>query len=139
MIKYIYVSQSYDSLEAAESAAADMKGVLDNNPNRYCCVKQLVGSEESGWAIPSELLSDEGILNASNTGRYLISNYASGHTNLGADYNALQEAILHARKEFARHFQVNEIHKLEIEEGENPSRRLLETLTPQSVDMSVYV
>lgn len=139
MIKYIYSFKGYNSLEEAESAAADMKNIFDNNPNKYSSVKQLVGSEESGWIIPTEVLSDEEILNASTTGRYLVSNYASGNTNLGADYTTLQEALASARTEFAHHFEVNKIYKIEVGEGEQPTRTLLETLTPQSVDMSVYM
>ena len=139
MIKYGYAFKNYNSLEEAEAAAEDMKNVLDNQPTMFCNVKMLEGSEETGWDITPTLLDDTQILNANVSEKYMISNVISGNTSLGIDYTALQERISECKLEFGRHYEVNEIFKLDVSDDDPPKVTHLETLVPQTVDMSVYI
>jgi len=123
--KWYYNSVAYNTEAEANVAVTNIKARLDNNPTDWVIVKQVTyNSEEGGWVVPSETLTDEEINNLSEDNNYNVNSIYSGTTYTGiTGANAILK-ITELRTEYARRINANTIMK---------------HYAPTNEDMSIYV
>lgn len=124
--KFYYNRKEFASLEDAEAEVVVVYNVLENNPTEWCIVKEITGSAETGWNIPTESLDDTQILNLDNTKTYSISSKISGDSHVGLNANDTQTKVSELKTMYAQYIRANAITKIE-------------EITPSSHDMSGYV
>ena len=71
-IKYSYGATAYNTREEAESGKIEQQARLQNNPTDFIVVKEVTGSQETGWQINPTTLTDSEILNLDTTKVYNI-------------------------------------------------------------------
>lgn len=71
-IKYSYGATAYDTREEAEAGKIEQQQRLQNNPTDFIVVKEITGSQETGWQINPTPLSDAEILNLDTTKTYTV-------------------------------------------------------------------
>lgn len=124
-VKFYYNHKEFASLEEAEAEVEVVHNILENLPTKWCQVKEVTGSAEEGWNIPTESLTDSQILNLDPTKTYSVSATLSGDNEVGLSSADAQAKITELRTKYANYKKANAIVKVE---ELNPSR-----------DMSSYV
>jgi len=103
--EYGYGGNVYATQAEVDQAVIDLKNELDNQPTVYCRIKRVTGSEEDGWTVPEELLTDQEILSATDGFYSASSRYASeNHMGLTASEMLSKVAeykILHGQHKLA--------------------------------------
>lgn len=123
--KWYYNSVAYNTEAEANAAVTNIKSRLDNNPTDWVIVKQVTyNSEEEGWVVPSETLTDEEINNLSEDNNYNVNSIYSGTTYIGMTGADAILKISELRTEYARRINANTIMKY---------------YAPTNEDMSIYV
>jgi len=134
-IKYIYANNEYSTENEAQDAATALSVRMQNNPTDWITVKEITGSNETGWLINPTLLTDAQILNPDSNKSYnCFSNY-SGDNMIPVSATELTIKSNEYRKIYGQYFNVNTIYKIENDEVNNPTVVLI---TPKT-DMSSYV
>lgn len=85
MKKYYYLGEEYDSLDAANVAASNHKTKMETQPSEFIKIKEVTGSDESGWTISSTTLTDNEILAIHSTSdkHYSVSSIHHGDNEIG--------------------------------------------------------
>lgn len=124
MAVYEYLRVKYETLAEAEAAVTAFKNQLDNQPNTYCEVKEVTGSNADGWTAVTDTLTDAEILSLDPAKRYYIYSQYDGeahHGLTGAEATAKKNEI---RNAFATRVKAN---------------TLTTEAAPSNEDMSIYV
>ena len=125
MTQYMYCSKIFNTLEEAEAAVTELKGVLDNQPIAYCGIKEVSGSEEEGWtAVTNELLTNEEMLSLDSSKHYNIHSNYLGESHIGLTAEETTAKLIVYRNSYAAMNNANILYV------GNP---------PTNEDMSVYV
>jgi len=126
MTQYMYCSMAFNTLEEAEAAVTEFKGVLDNQPSVYCGIKEVsAASEEEGWvAVTNELLTDAEMLSLDASKHYNIHSNYNGTSSIGLTAEETTAKLIEYRNSYAAMNNVNILYV------GNP---------PTNEDMSVYV
>ena len=123
---YFYSGQRYDTQSDVEAAVTALKTRLDNNPTDWVDVQLLSGSEESGWVLPVDYLTDAEINSVSDDNYYSVSAKISGDSFVGLTGSQATAKVAELRTAYATHLLANTI----VESIET---------TPTNEDMSGYV
>ena len=140
-IKYYYVGKEYNSEDEAQNAATALSVRMQNNPTDWIIVKEITGSNETGWLINPTLLSDEQILNPDSNKTYNCFSKYSGENVIPVSATELKIKSNEYRKIYGQFFKVNTILKQEGDlESESNEIDVSEPIfiTPNT-DMSEYV
>ena len=123
---YFYSGQRYDTQSEVEAAVTALKTRLDNNPTDWVDVQLLSGSEESGWILPVDYLTDAEINAVSADNHYSVSAKVSGDSFVGLTGPETTAKVAELRTAYAVHLQANTIVQST-------------TQAPTNEDMSGYV
>ena len=140
-IKYYYVGKEYNSEDEAQNAATALSVRMQNNPTDWIIVKEITGSNQTGWLINPTLLSDEQILNPDSNKTYNCFSKYSGENVIPVSATELKIKSNEYRKIYGQFFKVNTILKQEGDlESESNEIDVSEPIfiTPNT-DMSEYV
>tara|TARA_B100000378_G_scaffold72490_2_gene55885 strand:- start:2188 stop:2616 length:429 start_codon:yes stop_codon:yes gene_type:complete len=140
-IKYYYVGKEYNSEDEAQNAATALSVRMQNNPTDWIIVKEITGSNETGWLINPTLLNDEQILNPDSNKTYNCFSKYSGENVIPVSATELKIKSNEYRKIYGQFFKVNTIIKQEGDlESESNEIDVSEPvfITPNT-DMSEYV
>ena len=140
-IKYYYVGKEYNSEDEAQNAATALSVRMQNNPTDWIIVKEITGSNETGWLINPTLLNDEQILNPDSNKTYNCFSKYSGENVIPVSATELKIKSNEYRKIYGQFFKVNTILKQEGDlESESNEIDVSEPvfITPNT-DMSEYV
>ena len=121
---YQYAYESYNTKAEVEAAVVALKARLDNNPTDWVEVSLLSGSEEDGWIIPVEHLTDEEINSLDPSSYYSVSEIHGSNSFVGLTGTETTAKIAEFRRNYARFKMANII---------------TETYNPTNEDMSGYV
>tara|TARA_B100000575_G_scaffold289158_1_gene290477 strand:- start:79 stop:492 length:414 start_codon:yes stop_codon:yes gene_type:complete len=135
-IKYYYVSNEYNSENEAQDAATALSIRMQNNPTDWISVKEITGSNETGWVMNPKLLTDAEILTPDTTKAYTCFSQYSGENVIPVTATELQVKMDEYRKIYGQYWDVNSIRKTEYDENNEPITSVL--ITP-TTDMSGYV
>tara|TARA_B000000532_G_C18867225_1_gene406782 strand:- start:78 stop:491 length:414 start_codon:yes stop_codon:yes gene_type:complete len=135
-IKYYYVSNEYNSENEAQDAATALSIRMQNNPTDWISVKEITGSNETGWVMNPKLLTDAEILTPDTTKTYTCFSPYSGENVIPVTATELQVKMDEYRKIYGQYWDVNAIRKTEYDENNEPTTSVL--ITP-TTDMSGYV
>jgi hypothetical protein len=92
-IKYNYASLLYETREAAEAGKQNQDSRLENNPTDYIVIKEVTGSNESGWLVSPSTLTDSEIQNLDMGKTYSVYSPVTGENLLGMSAAEVQEKI----------------------------------------------
>lgn len=134
--KWYYCAETFFTQEDANQKVLDVKQRLDNNPTDWAIVKQLDGSNESGWVIPKTVLTDAEVNSLNANYFYSISSVVGSGTFIGLSSSETQAKVLEYRKEYCDYYQVNTIK--EFTEVDGVITEITE-YAPTNVDMSSYI
>ena len=140
-IKYYYVGKEYNSEDEAQNAATALSVRMQNNPTDWIIVKEITGSNQTGWLINPTLLNDEQILNPDSNKTYNCFSKYSGENVIPVSATELKIKSNEYRKIYGQFFKVNTILKQEGDlESESNEIDVSEPIfiTPNT-DMSEYV
>lgn len=140
-IKYYYVCKEYNSEDEAQNAATALSVRMQNNPTDWITVKEITGSNETGWLINPTLLSDEQILNPDSNKTYNCFSKYSGENVIPVSATELKIKSNEYRKIYGQFFKVNTIIKQEGDlDSESDEIDVSQPvfITPNT-DMSEYV
>jgi hypothetical protein len=137
MSSFFYLGQEYQTLAEAEARAQEIKTMLDQRPTDLIASKIITGSEENGWSIPTEQLTDVDILNPVEENTYYVHDKHTGNTHLGLSSTELTQALMLAKARYAIRYKVNSITEVNIDEASD-TIHVVQVLEPQSVDLSGY-
>lgn len=121
MTYYIYANKRYETATDVEAAVTAMKQALDTQPTLYCHIKQLSGDAESGWIIPSYTLTDDQILNLSDTAYYSVYSQYSGENFMGITGQEALVKVEEYKKVYGARLRVNELHTVDAPTNEDMS------------------
>lgn len=121
---YIYVNQTYNTMQEVEAAVTAFKLRLDNNPTDWVNVALLGGNEADGWVVPEEYLTDAEINSLDASSHYSISEVLGGGSWVGLTGTEAIAKVAECRRYYAYAMKANEI---------------METYAPTNEDMSGYV
>tara|TARA_Y100001937_G_scaffold39917_1_gene56643 strand:- start:305 stop:733 length:429 start_codon:yes stop_codon:yes gene_type:complete len=140
-IKYFYVGKEYNSEDEAQNAATALSVRMQNNPTDWITVKEITGSNETGWLINPTLLSDEQILNPDSNKTYNCFSKYSGENVIPVSASELTIKSNEYRKIYGQFFNVNTIIKQEGNfDSESDEIDLSEPVfITTNTDMSTYV
>tara|TARA_R110002050_G_scaffold63602_2_gene138943 strand:- start:560 stop:973 length:414 start_codon:yes stop_codon:yes gene_type:complete len=134
--KWYYCKETFSTQEDVNQKVLDVKQRLDNNPTDWAIVKQLDGSDESGWVVPRAVLTDAEINNLNANNYYSCSSVVGSDTQIGISSAKTQAKVVEYRKEFCDYYQVNTVAQFTEVDGV-----ITETTeyAPTNADMSGYV
>tara|TARA_Y100000114_G_scaffold107555_1_gene100909 strand:- start:384 stop:797 length:414 start_codon:yes stop_codon:yes gene_type:complete len=135
-IKYNYAGNQYDSENEAQDAATALSVRMQNNPTDWIGVKEITGSNETGWLINSKLLTDAEILTPDENKTYTCFSPYSGENVIPVTATELKEKNNEYRKIYGQYWDANIIQKIECDDNGYPTSSVL--ITP-TTDMSGYV
>jgi len=133
-ISYFYAFEKYSSEAEAQAAVAALLDRLQNNPTEWMEVKEITGSQEAGWVIPSTKLTDAEILNPDGSKTYMAYSKISGSNVMPLTATQLEEKRNEFRVFYGDYLRANVITK--SDESTTPPTET--TVTP-TTDMSDYV
>ena len=133
-IVYHYKDGEYETEALAQAAVASEAARMENNPTDWMVVKEVTGSDASGWTITSATLTDSQIKNPDSTKTYLCYSEISGEHHMAISSTELTTQYTSMRTVYADYWNLNEITK--IDDGTDP--QTITTITP-TTDMSSYV
>ena len=133
-IVYHYKDGEYETEALAQAAVASEAARMENNPTDWMVVKEVTGSDASGWTITSATLTDSEIKNPDSTKTYLCYSEISGEHHMAISSTELTTQYTSMRTVYADYWNLNEITK--IDDGTDP--QTITTITP-TTDMSSYV
>lgn len=133
-IVYHYKDGEYETEALAQAAVASEAARMENNPTDWMVVKEVTGSDASGWTITSATLTDSDIKNPDSTKTYLCYSEISGEHHMAISSTELTTQYTSMRTVYADYWNLNEITK--IDDGTDP--QTITTITP-TTDMSSYV
>jgi hypothetical protein len=122
--KWFYKNKTYETEAEVNQAVLDFKDRLDNSPTDWCIVKELTGSVEDGWVIPTTGLTDAQINTLDESKNYSIASIISGGNETGLPASQAAEKVAEYRTEYAQYMTANMINKV---------------YAPENVDMSAYI
>lgn len=132
-IKYCYANNFYNTESEAQDAVVAMKLRLDNNPTDWMTVKEIVGSQEAGWQMNPNTLTDEQINNLDDTKTYMASSPITGENCMPLTASEVEAKVTEFRTAYADWRCAGHISKFDDETTEDA-----EKITPNE-DMSGYV
>jgi len=135
---YIYKGVTYTTEAEAQDAAAQEKVLLENNPNNWIGVKEITGSDETGWVIHPTLLTDEQINNIDSTKTYLAYSVAGNDNVFPLTAAEVSEKSLEFRTHYAYNSNVNTILKIELDADDASRWKPVSTITA-TADLSSYL
>tara|TARA_R110000765_G_scaffold352155_1_gene442059 strand:+ start:103 stop:483 length:381 start_codon:yes stop_codon:yes gene_type:complete len=107
--KWYYNNTAYNTEAEVNQAVVDMKTRLDNNPSYWAIVKALTGSQEAGWLVPTESLTDAEINDLDQSGHYSISSVFGGGTEIGLPASDIPAKVAEYRVDCAQALRVDSI------------------------------
>lgn len=127
MKKYYYIGQEFDTLESANAAVLEHKTKLETCPCEFIHVKEITGSSEAGWKIPSNKLTDEQILaiDPSSDKHYSVASVHHGDSKVGL---TAAEAIAEIDRLMRKYGSWAKVDKITVNEE-----------TSTQTDMSAFV
>ena len=132
--RYFYCGAIYLTEAEAQSAAVLQKARLQNNPTDWIVVKEISGSQESGWQINPNPLTDDQINNIDVSKNYLIASVVEGENIMPATSSEVTAKVLSYRPIYADHIRANiilsDLGVTDLSDGE---------IIPTDVDMSDYM
>jgi|TARA_R100000455_G_C6269653_1_gene125300 hypothetical protein len=134
-IKYYYVNSEYNTENEAQDAATKLSVRMQNNPNDWIKVKEITGSNETGWLINPTLLTDAQILNPDTKKTYTCFSKYNGENVIPITATQLISKNNEYRKIYGQFWKVNTIEKVENDGVNEPTAVVI---TP-TTDMSEYV
>jgi hypothetical protein len=133
--EYFYINVKYGTEEEAQAAVIPFKFILDNEPTNWCHVKEITGSDASGWLVPVASLTDSEINNLDVAKTYLVCSNKSGLNEFPLNSSEATSAVLKCRTDYAILVGANNI--LKFNDGTDTELGY-ENITP-NIDMSGYV
>lgn len=124
MAVYEYLRVKYETLAEAEAAVTAFKNQLDNQPNTYCEVKEVTGSNADGWTAVTDTLTDAEILSLDPAKRYYIYSQYDGESFYGLTAEETTTKKNQFRNAFATRVRANTLCTMDA---------------PTNEDMSIYV
>jgi hypothetical protein len=76
--KYSYAQRLFDTKAEATANITTFKALLDSEPTRWMAAKEITGSEEDGWVMSSQTLTDAELLNPDTTKTYMCYSFENG-------------------------------------------------------------
>lgn len=109
--RYMFAEQEYNTLAEAQAAAAAKRDAFDNEYSVYARIKRLGGSEEAGWQVPVEDLTDSeiSVLEDDDANFYAIHSPFDGETTIGLTVPQLKAKIVEYKKAYATLLTANKI------------------------------
>lgn len=133
-IVYYYKDGEYSSESLAQAAATSEANRMENNPTDWMVVKEVTGSDVSGWTVTSATLTDSEIKNPDSAKTYLSYSEITGNHHIGISSAELTTQYTAMRTAYANYWNLNEITK--VDDSTNP--HTVTTITP-TTDMSNYM
>lgn len=99
-IKYSYGATAYDTREEAELGKIEQQARLQNNPTDFITVKEITGSQETGWLIKPKKLTDNEVLNLDTTKIYNIYCPITGENVIPVTAEEIEQKIVEYRTAF---------------------------------------
>lgn len=133
-VVYFYNGAEYATESEAQSAASELRTRLQNNPTDWMEVKELEGSNESGWTITDDQLTDTEILSPDSTKTYSCYSQYDGENYIGLTHTEMASKVEYIRRKYGDYCNAAKI--VRIDTTTSP-----ETITEiqTTVDMSNYV
>ena len=133
-IKYVYGFQEYDSEADAQAAAAALAVRMENNPTDWMVVKEISGSNESGWLVSPVELTDSEIENLDATKMYLAYSIQGSNNDMPLTAAEVATKRIEYRAIYGQWKNANSMRKID-DSTEPPT----ETEIDINTDMSGYV
>ena len=132
--RYFYCKAIYSTEAEAQWAAVLQAARFENNPTDWILVKEISGSQESGWQINPTPLTDDQINNIDTSKTYLIASVVEGENIMPATSSEVTEKVLSYRCIYAAHIRANiilsDLGATDLRDGE---------IIATNVDMSGYM
>jgi hypothetical protein len=132
-VVYFYNGTEYATEAEAQAVVPTLKTQIENNPTDWMEAKELIGSNESGWTITDDQLTDAEILSPDSTKMYSCYSQYDGENYIGLTHTELTSKVDYLRRKYGDYCNAAKIVK--IDTTTNP-----ETITEieTTVDMSNY-
>ena len=131
---YFYNGTEYATEAEAQAVVPSLKTRMENNPTDWMEAKELVGSNESGWTITDDQLTDAEILSPDSTKTYSCYSQYDGQNYIGLTHTELTAKVDYLRRKYGDY--CNAVKIVKIDTDTTP-----ETITEieTTVDMSNYI
>jgi hypothetical protein len=113
-IKYIYGLQVYETLAEAEAAQATQQLRWQNNPTDWIVVKEISGSQETGWVMNPVRLNDSQILNLDETKKYSVYSDVTGENLMPLTSTEVTAKVEEYRQYYSNSMYMNSIQEVDI-------------------------
>ena len=140
-IQYCYANTFYDTESDAQDSVIDFKARLDNNPTDWMTVKEIIGSQESGWQMNPTTLTDEQINNLDDTKVYMAYSPVTGENYMPLTASEVTVKVTEFRRAYANWIEADKIIKYDdtaTNDAENYQQPLAIVITPNQ-DMTGYL
>ena len=132
--RYFYCGAIYSTEAEAQSAAVLQAARFENNPTDWIVVKEISGSQEGGWQIIPNSLTDDQIKNIDPSKTYLLASVVEGENIMPATSSEVTAKVLSYRPIYAAHIRANiilsDLGSTDLSDG---------AIIPTDVDMSGYM
>ena len=116
-VKYLYGVANYATKAEAETAKAAQEIRFQNNPTDWMTVKQITGSQESGWVVNPTPLTDSEILNLDDSKFYLVYSPVNGENLMPLTSSEVTEKVTEYKNVYKDHNFYNSILEIPILDG----------------------
>lgn len=112
-IKYSYAYNLYNTESEAQDAVVALKSRLDNNPTDWMVVKEIVGSQEAGWQMNPNTLTDEQITNLDDAKVYMATSPITGENYMPLTASEVRAKVTDFRASYANWIRASHISKFD--------------------------